>query len=74
MLLTTLFQNQILDDLFLGNAEFNFALYVKLISCYFYLSYGLSLILALIGIFSLEEKDVSNSKFIVNVSCCKGFF
>ena len=35
MLLAGLFQNQILDDFFLGNFKFNFVWHVNLISCYF---------------------------------------
>ena len=40
MLLTSLFQNQILDNLFLGNSEINFVLHVNLISCYFFIFYS----------------------------------
>ena len=49
-------------------------LHVNLDSCYlFHLFYGLAFILDIMRTFSLEEKDVVNSKFIVSVSCFKGF-
>ena len=57
MLLTALFQNQILDDLFLDNSAFNFILRVKLVSCHFsYLLYDLTFILYFIRNFYWKKK------------------
>ena len=59
MLLTNLFQNEILDDLFLDNPEFKFVLHVNLVSCHFwYLLHDLSFILYFVGKFLLKEKDI----------------
>ena len=63
MLLSSLFKNQTLDDLILGNSEFNFVLHKKLSSCYFL--HGLTFIQDFMRTFSLEEKDAINSSFLL---------
>ena len=61
MLLKNLFQNEILDDLFLDSSEFKFVLHVNLVSCHFwYLLYDLRFILYFIRKFLLKEKDIIN--------------
>ena len=63
MLQTALFQTKILDNLFLGNFEFDFVLHVSWISWYLcYVLYGLTFIIDLTKTFSLTFSKTSSTQ------------
>ena len=68
MLLTALFQTKILDNLFLGNFEFDFVLHVSWISWYLcYVLYGLTFIIDLTKTFSLTFSKMSSIQNLLSL-------